>query len=239
MGQKIHPKGLRLGIIRDWDAKWFAKKRDFADVLHEDIRLRRYVLSRVRQAGVPQVDIERSANRVKVTLHTAKPGVVIGKGGGGVELLRKSLEDMTGKRVAVNIVEVRAPELNAQLVAESVATSLEKRISFKRAMRQAVTRTMRMGAKGIKVMTSGRLGGSEMSRREWYWEGSVPLHTLRADVDYGFAEAKTTYGQIGVKVWINRGELMPGQAPPEEQPRRDRRDNRRPRGKRPPAAREG
>ncbi len=208
MGQKVHPRGFRLGVIRGWDARWYARKQVFSDQLMSDIAIRNLIKTTLRTAGVSRVEIERASNRVRVYIHAAKPGVVIGKGGTGVDQLRKKLETLTGKQVAVNIVEVKNPDLDAQLVAESVASSLEKRISFKRAMKQAVSRSMRQGAKGVRVMTSGRLGGAEMHRREWYAEGTVPLHTLRADVDYGLAEAKTTYGQIGVKVWIYKGEVF-------------------------------
>lgn len=212
MGQKVHPLGLRLGIIKDWDAKWYAGKREYAALLHEDIKLRRYIKKRFYTAGVSKVAIERAANRVKVTIHTARPGMVIGKGGTEVEKLRQDLEKLTGKQVQVNIVEIKTPELDAQLVAENIAFQLERRVSFRRAMRQAMQRTMRQGARGIKVAVSGRLGGAEIARYEWVPEGSVPLHTLRADIDYGFAEAKTTYGQIGVKVWIYKGEVLPERA---------------------------
>lgn len=208
MGQKVNPHGLRVGIIKDWEAKWYAKK-DYSELLLEDIKLRRYIKKRLFAAGISKVEIERAANRVKVSIHTAKPGIVIGRGGTEVEVLRKDLEKMTGKNINVNIVEIKTPELNAQLVAENVAVQLEKRIAFRRAMKQAVGRTMRLGAQGIKIMCSGRLAGAEMARSEWYNEGKVPLHTLRADIDYGFAEADTTYGKIGVKVWIYKGEVLP------------------------------
>ena len=208
MGQKVHPKGLRIGIIRDWDAKWFAEK-DFATLLHEDIKLREYIKKKMFIAGISRIEIERAASRVKITIHTAKPGIVIGRGGTEVEALRKEIEKMTGKNINVNIVEVKVPELDAQLVSEGVAAQLVKRVSFRRAMKQAVSRTMRMGARGIKISCSGRLNGAEMARTEWYNEGKVPLHTLRADIDYGFAEANTTYGKIGVKVWIYKGEILP------------------------------
>mgnify|MGYP000147407935 FL=1 len=208
MGQKVHPKGLRIGIIKDWDARWYADK-NYAELLQEDIKIRRHIKKTMYDAGISRVEIERAANRVKITIHTARPGMVIGKGGSGVEALRQEIQRMTGRQISINVVEVEVPELDAQLVAENVAAQLERRISFRRAMKQAVSRARRLGAKGIKVMCSGRLGGAEMSRREWYAEGSVPLHTLRADIDYGFAEAFTTYGQIGVKVWINKGEVLP------------------------------
>jgi len=208
VGQKVNPKGLRVGIIRDWEGRWFADK-NYLELLHEDLKVRKFVKSKLQQAGVPKVEIERAANRVKVSIHAAKPGIVIGRGGAEVENLRKQLEAMTGKQVAVNIVEVKKPELDAQLVAESVAQQLEKRVSFRRAMKQTVQRTMRQGGQGIKISCSGRLGGAEIARTEWYSEGKVPLHTLRADIDYGFAEANTTYGKIGVKVWIYKGEVLP------------------------------
>lgn len=209
MGQKVHPKGLRIGIIKDWDSKWFANKKNYAELLHEDIKIRQYLKKKLYQAGVPTIEIERAGGRVKVSIHTAKPGIVIGRGGAEVENLRRELDRMTGKQVSINIVEIKKPELYAQLVAENVAAQLERRISFRRATKQAVSRSMRMGAEGIKIAVSGRLGGAEIARSEWYAEGKVPLHTLRADVDYGFAEANTTYGKIGVKVWIYRGEVLP------------------------------
>lgn len=208
MGQKVHPYGLRLGVIKDWEGRWYADKKEYADLLHEDLEVRKHVKRRFYTAGVSKVEIERAANRVKVTIHTAKPGMVIGKGGTEVDRLRAELERMTGKQVQINIIEVKAPELDAQLVAENVAFQLERRISFRRAMRQALQRAMRSGAKGIKVRVSGRLGGAEIARTEWTPEGSIPLQTLRADIDYGFAEARTTYGQIGVKVWIYKGEVL-------------------------------
>lgn len=208
MGQKVHPKGLRIGVIKDWDAKWYADK-NFADLLHEDIKIRRFIKQKLFDAGISTIEIERAANRVKISIHTAKPGIVIGRGGSEVEALRKQLENMTKKKVNVNIVEVKKPELDSQLVAENVAASLERRVSFRRAMKQAVSRAMRLGSEGIKIMCAGRLGGAEMARTEWYSEGKVPLHTLRADIDYGTAEANTQYGKIGVKVWIYKGEILP------------------------------
>ncbi|HAA90126.1 MAG: 30S ribosomal protein S3 [Thermoanaerobacterales bacterium 50_218] len=208
MGQKVHPKGLRLGIIKDWDSKWYAEK-NYRELLHEDIALRNLIKKRFYHAGISRIEIERAANRVKLSIHTARPGIIIGRGGSEVENLRKELESLTGKQVAVNIVEVKKPELDAQLVAENIAAQLERRVAFRRAMKQAVNRAMRVGAQGIKVEVSGRLGGAEMARTEWYAEGKVPLHTLRADIDYGFAEALTTYGKIGVKVWIYLGEVLP------------------------------
>lgn len=208
MGQKVSPVGLRIGIIRDWESKWYADK-DFAALLHEDLRVRKYVKGRLKDAAVSTIEIERAANRVNVTIYTAKPGMVIGKGGQEVEVLRKTLTDMTGKRVHININEVKKPDLDATLVAENIARQLENRISFRRAQKQTITRTMRAGAKGIKTLVSGRLGGADIARSEGYSEGTVPLHTLRADIDYGTAEAHTTYGRIGVKVWIYRGEVLP------------------------------
>ena len=208
MGQKVHPKGLRVGIIRDWESNWYADK-NYNELLHEDIKIRNYIKKKLFQAGISVIEIERAANRVKISIHTAKPGIVIGRGGTEVEMLRKNLEQMTGRKINVNIVEIKKPELNAQLVAEGIAVQLEKRISFRRAMKQAVSRTMRTGAEGVKISCSGRLGGAEIARTEWYSEGKVPLHTLRADIEYGFAEANTTYGKIGVKVWIYKGEILP------------------------------
>jgi len=208
VGQKVHPKGLRIGIIKDWDAKWYADK-NYAELLHEDIKIREYIKQKLFASGISTVEIERAVNKVKVSVHTAKPGIVIGKGGAEVENLRKTIEKMSGKQVAINIIEIKKPELDAQLVAEGVAKQLEQRVSFRRAMKQAVSRSMKFGAEGIKIMCSGRLAGAEMARTEWYSEGKVPLHTLRADIDYGFAEANTTYGKIGVKVWIYKGEVLP------------------------------
>ncbi|TCS81542.1 30S ribosomal protein S3 [Tepidibacillus fermentans] len=208
MGQKVSPTGLRIGIIRDWESKWYAGK-DYADLLLEDVRIREFLKKRLYDAAVPTIEIERAANRVNITIHTAKPGMVIGKGGAEVEVLRQELSKMTGKKVHINISEVKNPDLSAQLVAENIAQQLERRISFRRAMKQAIQRTMRAGAKGIKTMVSGRLGGAEIARSEGYSEGTVPLHTLRADIDYGTAEAHTTYGRLGVKVWIYRGEVLP------------------------------
>lgn len=209
MGQKVNPKGFRIGVIRDWDSKWFANKKEYIILLHEDLKLRKYIKKKLYAAGVPQIEIERAANRIKITIHTAKPGIVIGRGGTEVESLRKEIEKMTGKQVNLNIAEVKRPELSAQLVSENIASQLEKRIAFRRAMKQSVAKTLRMGAEGIKISCSGRLAGAEIARTEWYSEGKVPLHTLRADIDYGFAEANTTYGKIGVKVWIYKGEILP------------------------------
>ena len=212
MGQKVNPKGFRVGVIRDWDSRWYANKKEFKDLLYEDYKIRKYVKAKLYASGVSKIETERSAKKVKVNIFTAKPGIVIGRGGQEVENLRKYLEKMTGKKVTVNITEVKRPELDAQLVAESVAASLEKRIAFRRAMKQTVGRALRMGAEGIKIMCSGRLGGAEIARTEWYAEGKVPLHTLRADIDYAFAEANTAYGKIGVKVWIYKGEVLPQKA---------------------------
>lgn len=208
MGQKVHPKGFRIGIIRDWDSNWFAD-RDYTELLHEDYKVRNYIKERFYTAGVSKVEIQRTGNRVRVTIHTAKPGIIIGRGGQEVENLKAELIKMTKKNVNINIQEIKRPELDAQIVAENVAQQLEKRISFRRAMKQTVGRSMRANAVGIKIAIAGRLGGAEIARTEWYSEGKVPLHTLRADVDYGFAEANTTYGKIGIKVWLNRGEIMP------------------------------
>lgn len=209
MGQKVNPVGLRVGIIRDWESKWFANKKEYTELLHEDIKVRDYVLNRLKDASVSSVEIERAANRVNVNIHTAKPGMVIGKGGAEVDALRNQLSSMTGKRVHINITEIKAPELNAQLVADGIAQQLERRVAFRRAMKQSIQRTMRAGAKGIKVQVSGRLAGAEIARTEGYSEGTVPLHTLRADIDYATSEAHTTYGRIGVKVWIYRGQVLP------------------------------
>jgi small subunit ribosomal protein S3 len=215
VGQKIHPIGMRIGIIRDWESKWYAEK-DYATLLHEDIKIREYVEARLKEASVSKIEIERAANRVNVTIHTAKPGMVIGKGGSEVEVLRNQLNTMTGKRVHINIIEIKRADLDARLVAESVARQLENRVSFRRAQKQAIQRTMRSGAKGIKTQVSGRLGGADIARSEHYSEGTVPLHTLRADIDYAHAEADTTYGKLGVKVWIYRGEVLPTKKKSEE-----------------------
>ena len=208
MGQKVHPVGFRLGVIKDWQGKWYADK-GYTQLLHEDLKVRRMLLKRLADAGVPRVEIERSANQMTVTIHSAKPGIVIGKSGAKVEELRRELETLTGKKVRVTIQEIRQPEVDATLVARSVAEQLEKRVAFRRAMKQAVSRAMKAGAKGIRVACSGRLGGAEMSRREWEREGRVPLHTLRADIDFGQAEALTTFGVVGVKVWVYKGDVLP------------------------------
>jgi len=208
VGQKINPIGLRVGVIRDWESKWYADE-DYAELLHEDIKIREYLEDRLKTAAVSSIEIERAANRVNITIHTGKPGMVIGKGGSEVEALRKALNEMTGKRVHINIVEVKKIDLDARLVAENIARQLESRISFRRAQKQAIQRAMRAGAEGIKTQVSGRLGGADMARTEHYSEGTVPLHTLRADIDYAHAEADTTFGKLGVKVWIYRGEVLP------------------------------
>ncbi|GAB2695844.1 30S ribosomal protein S3 [Paenibacillus thermoaerophilus] len=208
MGQKVSPVGLRIGIIRDWESKWFAEK-DFGTLLMEDVKIREYLKKKLKDSAVSRIEIERAANRVNITIHTAKPGMVIGKGGSEVEVIRAYLAKMTGKKVHINIAEVKNPDLDATLVAESIAQQLERRIAFRRAMKQAIQRSLRAGAKGVKTLVSGRLGGAEIARSEGYSEGTVPLHTLRADIDYGTAEAHTTYGRIGVKVWIYRGEVLP------------------------------
>lgn len=216
MGQKVNPIGLRVGIIRDWESKWYADK-DYADLLHEDIKIREYLEKRLKEASLSTVEIERLANRVNVTIYTAKPGMVIGKGGSEVEALRKALNQLTGKRVHININEVKSPDMDARLVADNIARQLENRISFRRAMKQAIQRTMRSGAQGIRTEVSGRLGGADIARSESYSEGTVPLHTLRADIDYGTAEADTTYGKLGVKVWIYRGEVLPTKGTKQEE----------------------
>lgn len=208
MGQKVNPVGLRIGIIRDWESKWYAGK-DFATLLHEDLKIREYITKRLKDASVSKVEIERAANRVNVTVHTAKPGMVIGKGGTEVEALRKALNQLTGKRVHINILEIKRADMDAKLVAENIARQLENRVSFRRAQKQSIQRAMRSGAKGIKTQVSGRLGGADIARAEHYSEGTVPLHTLRADIDYATAEADTTYGKLGVKVWIYKGEVLP------------------------------
>jgi small subunit ribosomal protein S3 len=209
MGQKVNPHGMRVGIIKDWDSKWFAEKKSFGDLLVEDFKIRKYVKNKLYIAGISKIEIERAANRIKVSIHTAKPGMVIGKGGSGVEQLKAELEKLTKKSVIVNVEEIKQPELDAQLVAENIAAQIERRISFRRAMKQAIQRTMKAGALGVKTAVSGRLGGADMARTEGYSEGTIPLQTLRADIDYGFAEADTTYGKIGVKVWIYKGEVLP------------------------------
>jgi small subunit ribosomal protein S3 len=214
VGQKVNPKGFRVGVIKDWDARWYANNKDFKNFLYEDYKMRKHVKAKLYASGVSKIDIERAGGRVRINIFTAKPGIVIGRGGQEVEVLRQELEKIGGSKVSINITEIKRPEIDAQLVAENVAASLEKRIAFRRAMKQTVGRTMRMGAEGIKIMAAGRLGGAEIARTEWYAEGKVPLHTLRADIDYGFAEANTAYGKIGVKVWIYKGEVLPQKAEP-------------------------
>jgi len=235
MGQKVHPRGLRVGIIENWRSRWFASK-DFDKTLAEDIRIRELLTKKLARAAVSKVEIERAGDRVKVDIYTARPGIVIGKRGGEVEVLRSELEKLTGKQVQINIEEVKRPELSSTLVAQSIAEQLEARVGFRRAMKKAVTQAMKSGAQGVKVQCAGRLGGAEMARTEWYREGRVPLHTLRANIDYGFAEALTTFGRIGVKVWIYKGEVLPGQyvteqtgvppRPKSERPRRPRKPAR-------------
>ncbi|ABB30874.1 30S ribosomal protein S3 [Geobacter hydrogenophilus] len=210
MGQKVNPIGFRLGVIRTWDSRWYAEA-DYAKLLHEDIKLRNFLKKRLFNSGVSKIEIERAASKAKINIFTARPGLIIGKKGAEVETLKKELAKLTDKEIYLNIQEVRKPELDAQLVSENVALQLERRVAFRRAMKKSVTSALKFGAKGIRITCSGRLGGAEMSRTEWYREGRVPLHTLRADIDYGFAEAKTTYGIIGVKVLIFKGEVLPGQ----------------------------
>lgn len=209
MGQKVHPGGLRVGVIQDWDAKWFANDKDFAGVLHEDLAIRNHIDTVLADASVSRVEIERAANRVNISVHTAKPGMVIGKGGSEVDKLRNQLAQLTGKRIHVNIIEIKKPELDAKLVAEDIAEQLENRVAFRRAQKQAIQNTMRAGAEGIRTQVSGRLNGADMARTESFSEGTVPLHTIRADIDYAHAEADTTFGKIGVKVWISKGEVLP------------------------------
>lgn len=210
MGQKVNPHGLRVGVIKGWDAKWYANKKNFADNLVEDNQIRKFVKKELFSAGISKVEIERAAKRVKLNIHTAKPGVIIGKGGAGIEALKNKLTQfVNGKNVLINIVEVKSAEADAQLMAENIAAQLEKRISFRRAMKQTMQRGMRQGIKGVKTACSGRLGGAEIARTEHYHEGTIPLQTLRADIEYGFAEADTTYGKIGVKVWVYNGEVLP------------------------------
>lgn len=213
MGQKVNPHGLRVGVIKDWNSRWFASKKDFSDNLIEDYKIREFLKKELYQAGISKIDIERAVNKVKVSIFTQKPGVVIGRGGEGVETLRLKLNKVTGKDVVVSVEEVKNPDVDAQLVAENIAAALERRIAFRRAMKSAIQRTMRAGAKGIKTQVSGRLGGADIARAERYSEGTIPLQTIRADIDYGFAEANTTYGKIGCKVWIYKGEVLNGKLP--------------------------
>ena len=209
MGQKVNPHGLRVGIIKDWDSVWYADKKNYADFLVEDNKMRTYIKKKLYNSNVSKINIERTNERVKITIHTSKPGIIIGRNGASIQELSNELQKMTVQKVMINIEEIKKPELDSQLVAEDIARQLENRISFRRAMKQAMTRTMRLGAKGIKTACSGRLGGAEMARTEHYHDGTIPLQTLRADIDYGFAEADTTYGKIGVKVWIYKGEVLP------------------------------
>ena len=228
MGQKVNPHGLRVGVINGWDSRWFAKDELVGDLLVEDHKIREYLKTNLYQAGIPKIEIERDSAKVRNFIHCAKPGMIVGKGGAEIEKLQETVSKMNGKPVAISIVEVRSPDLNAQLVAENIAAQLEKRISHRRAMKMAMQRAMKLGAKGIKCNCSGRLGGREIAGVEHYHEGTIPLQTLRADIDYGFAEAKTTYGRIGVKVWLYKGEVLTGgpRTTPVEAPRRDRRERR-------------
>ncbi|MCL2088098.1 MAG: 30S ribosomal protein S3 [Oscillospiraceae bacterium] len=230
MGQKVNPHGLRVGIIKDWDSRWFVKKSEFGDSLVNDYKIREFVKKKLFAAGVARIEIERDAVRVRVHIHCAKPGLVIGRGGTEIDRLKDQIEKIAGQTVNINVVEVRNPDINSQLVAESIAAQLERRISFRRAMKQAMGRTMKSGAKGIKTMVSGRLGGAEIARSESYHEGTIPLQTLRADIDYGFAEAHTTYGRLGVKVWIYKGEILKGEVREEPMPERKPFPKRRPSG---------
>jgi small subunit ribosomal protein S3 len=207
LGQKVHPVGLRLGIIRSWDSKWFAKKQ-YANLVHEDAKIRKFLKDKLYHAGISQIEIARAADRARIRIHTARPGIVIGKKGAEIEALKRQLEQMVRREVLIDIQEVRKPEMDATLVAENIALQLTRRVAFRRAMKKAVSSALKFGAKGVRVACAGRLGGAEMARREWYREGRVPLHTLRADIDYGTAVAKTTYGVIGVKVWIFKGEVL-------------------------------
>ncbi|MDR0880821.1 MAG: 30S ribosomal protein S3 [Clostridioides sp.] len=229
MGQKVNPHGLRVGVIKDWDSRWFtSNKKEFGNLILEDHNIRKFLKKRLYSSGVAKIEIERSANKIKMDLHVAKPGVVIGKAGAGIEALKTELEKMTKKTVILNIIEVKYVDKNAQLVAENIASAIERRVAFRRAMKQAIQRAMKSGAKGIKIATSGRVGGAEMARTEGYSEGNVPLHTLRADIDYGFAEADTTYGKIGIKVWVCNGEILPSKEGFSKTTREDhRRDNKR------------
>ncbi len=231
MGQKVNPHGLRVGVIKNWDSRWFAKDEVFGDTLVSDYKVREYLKNELQKAGVPKIEIERDSHRVRVFIHCAKPGLVIGRGGEQIEKYKAQLEKMVGMPVALNVVEVKQPDLNAQLVAENISSQLENRVAFRRAMKMAIRNTMRLGAKGIKITCSGRLGGAEIARAEHYHEGTIPLQTLRADIDYGFWEANTTYGKIGVKVWIYRGEVLsevnrPAVKNTRGDRRGDRRDNR-------------
>lgn len=224
MGQKVNPHGFRVGVIKDWDSRWYANKNSFGDLLVEDTKIREFVKKKLYAAGVPRIEIDRfNDGKVRIHIHCAKPGIVIGRGGAEIEKLRQEVETLIGKPVSINIVEVKQPDLNAQLVAESIASQLERRISFRRAMKSSIARAMKLGAKGIKTRTSGRLGGAEIARSETYHDGTIPLQTLRADIDYGTAEAHTTYGRIGVKVWLYKGEVLKGEIQ-KDRPRRNRRE---------------
>ena len=244
MGQKVNPHGLRVGVIKNWDSRWFSKDETFGDTLVSDYNIRKYLKNELKEAGVPKIEIERDGHRVRVFVHCAKPGLVIGRGGSEIEKYKAALEKMVGMPVVVNVVEIKQPDLNAQLVAENISSQLEKRTSFRRAMKMAIRNTMRLGAKGIKITCSGRLAGAEIARSEHYHEGTIPLQTLRADIDYGFWEANTTYGKIGVKVWIYKGEVLNEVNRPSANANGDRkrpanRDNRNGerRGRRPEGAR--
>ena len=233
MGQKVNPHGLRVGVIKNWDSRWFTNDQKFGDTLVSDYQIRKYLKSELQKAGVPKIEIERDSHRVRVFIHCAKPGMVIGKGGEQIDKYKAQLEKMVGMPVALNVVEVKSPDLNAQLVAENISSQLENRVAFRRAMKMAIRNTMRLGAKGIKISCAGRLGGAEIAKTEHYHEGTIPLQTLRADIEYGFYEANTTYGKIGVKVWIYRGEVLSEVNRPaanadnrDRRDRRDRRDNR-------------
>lgn len=233
MGQKVNPHGLRVGVIKNWDSRWFVADHEFGDNIVSDFKIRKYIKEKLAAAGIPHIEIERDAARVRVFIQCAKPGVVIGFHGAAIEELRATLEKMVGRPVVVNVIEVKNPDINAQLVSESIAAQLEKRVSFRRAMKLAIGRTMRLGAKGIKVSCSGRLGGAEIARTEHYHEGTIPLQTLRADIDYGFYEANTTYGKIGVKVWIYKGEVLAESAAEGREDRQDRRPRRNDNNRRP------
>ncbi len=233
MGQKVNPHGLRVGVIKNWDSRWFVSDEKFGDTIVSDYQIRKYLKNELQKAGVPKIEIERTSQRVRVFIHCAKPGMVIGKGGAEIDKYKATLEKMTGMPVALNVVEVKSPDLNAQLVAENISSQLENRVAFRRAMKMAIRNTMRLGAKGIKISCGGRLGGAEIAKTEHYHEGTIPLQTLRADIEYGFYEANTTYGKIGVKVWIYRGEVLNEVNRPaangdnrDRRDRRDRRDNR-------------
>ena len=233
MGQKVNPHGLRVGVIKNWDSRWFVEDKKFGDTLVSDYQIRKYLKNELQKAGIPKIEIERDSHRVRVFIHCAKPGIVIGKGGAEIDKYKATLEKMVGMPVALNVVEVKSPDLNAQLVAENIASQLENRVAFRRAMKMAIRNTMRLGAKGIKISCAGRLGGAEIAKTEHYHEGTIPLQTLRADIEYGFFEANTTYGKIGIKVWIYRGEVLNEVNRPaangdnrDRRDRRDRRDNR-------------